>query len=298
MYGYGTTGDTSKRALGWGDVAGIRAIYPLAGGSTSTLSGYVTDSGGTPLAGVSVQVGGAGSGSTNASGYYSIAGITPGTYSVTYSLPGYTSATRSVDLSGDNTQSVTLSVPVVPVTRTLSGYVTNSAGTPLAGVSVQVGGAGSGSTNASGYYSIAGITPGTYSVTYSLPGYTSATRSVDLSGDNTQSVTLSVPVVPVTLVTFSGTIRDGADSAPLQFAQVQVGTVATASTDASGQFSIIGLPAGAYNVTYSLPGYTTSAAFETLTASKSVSTFLERIPVTFSGKVVNLGQLSGSGSTR
>ena len=63
---------------------------------------------------------------------------------MTYSLPGYTTASRSVDLSGDNTQSVTLSVPVVPVTRTLSGYITNSAGTPLAGVSVQVGGAGSG----------------------------------------------------------------------------------------------------------------------------------------------------------
>ena len=46
MYGYGTTGDTSKRALGWGDVAGIRAIYPLASGSTSTLSGYVTNFGG------------------------------------------------------------------------------------------------------------------------------------------------------------------------------------------------------------------------------------------------------------
>ena len=180
-------------------------------------------------------------------------------------------------------------MPVVPVARLALRLHDQLGGDAAGGVSVQVGGAGSGSTNASGYYSIAGITPGTYSVTYSLPGYTPATRSGGPLGRQHPVGDALGPVVRVTLVTFSGTIRDGADSAPLQFAQVQVGTVATASTDASGRFflDITGLPAGAYNVTYSLPGYTTSAAFETLTASKSVSTFLERIPVTFSGKVVN-----------
>ena len=245
-----------------------------------TLSGNVTSSAGGPLAGVSVNVAGLASGTTNASGDYSISGIVGGTYNVTFSLAGYTSVTQSVSLSGDAALSVALTAPVVK--RTLSGTVTNSSGIPLAGVSINVGGIASGSTNSSGYYSISGISAGTYSVTYSLAGYTSKTQSVNLSSDASVLVTLVATAVPT--YTLSGTIRNSSGGA-LSGVSVAVGAVASGLSDTSGNYSISGIPANTYNVTYSLSGYASQTVPVNLSTSQTRDVSLVRTVVTFSGMV-------------
>jgi len=188
MYGYCSKGNTGKRALASGDIAGIRAIYPIVV-ATSTLSGTVTSSAGGPLADVSVAVDGAASGVTDASGAYSIPGIPAGNYNVTYTRSGYSTQSKAVDLATSKTVSVSLA-PVV-TTVTLSGTVTSSDGNPLAGVSVAVGGVASGVTGAGGSYSIAGIPARSYSVTYTRSGYASQTFTVDLSASRSKSVVLA-----------------------------------------------------------------------------------------------------------
>ena len=199
MYGYCSKGDTGKRVLAAGDIAGIRAIYPAAV-ATSTLSGTVTSSAGGALAGVSVAVGGVASGTTNANGAYSISGIPAGNYNVTFTRSGYSVQSRAVDLTTSKTVSLALT-PLV-TTVTLSGTVTSSAGGALAGVSVAVGGVASGTTNANGAYSISGIPSGSYTVTYSCSGYVPQSLVVDLSVSRSRSVALA-PVDSTPPVTMS-----------------------------------------------------------------------------------------------
>jgi len=69
--------------------------YPAAAG---TLSGTVS-SAGSPLVGVTVAVPGHAAMTTASDGTYTLAGVAPGTYSVTYSKPGYGTQTLSVAIS-------------------------------------------------------------------------------------------------------------------------------------------------------------------------------------------------------
>lgn len=66
-------------------------VFTTSAGSVSTprLIGQVTTATGSPVAGATVQVGSVGTGTTDNSGYYSIAVSSPGTYTVTASAPGY-----------------------------------------------------------------------------------------------------------------------------------------------------------------------------------------------------------------
>ena len=95
MYGYGARGITHQRTLAWGDIAGIRVIYPTVRGR---LSGSVT-SGSVGLAGVSVSVPGYAPVTTGADGTYAISDIAPGTYDVMYSATGYETQILSVSIS-------------------------------------------------------------------------------------------------------------------------------------------------------------------------------------------------------
>ena len=283
MYGYGYAGETSQRALAWGDIAGIHAIYPVVG-ANYTLSGTVTGSGGSPLAGVTVNIGGTASGTTNASGYYSISGVTAGTYDVTFALTGYTPKTQSVNLTADTSLSVSLAQTVV--THTLSGTVTDAGGHPLAGVSVNVGGVASGSTNSSGYYSIPGVAAATYSVTFSLSGYNTQTQSANLTADSTLSVSLAATSAP--RFTLSGTVI-GSGGSPLAGVAVSVGGLASGVTNASGNYSISGIVGGTYNVTFSLSGYTSKTQSLSLSADSTLSVSLTApiVTHTLSGTVTN-----------
>ena len=367
MYGYGTAGDTSQRTIEWGDRAGIYAIYPSSGSVTYTLSGTVTNAGGTPLPGVSVSVSGGGSAATGGSGTYSISGLAAATYSVTYSLAGYTAQTVSVGIAGNTTRNIALQA-IPATTYTLSGFVTNASGAPLSGVSVSVSGGGSTTTDGTGAYSISGLAAGTYSVTYSLGGYTTQALSIAVAANTTRSIALalspttityslsgtvsdsggtplsgvqvavgstasgttngsgfytvsgiaagtysvtyslagyvtqtqSVSILsntsrPVVLAsapsgskfTLSGSVRDSADYAFLQGVQVQIGSAATVITDALGQFSVAGIPAGNYTITYSLAGYVPRSESVSLLSNTALTAFLTPLPISFSGRVVD-----------
>jgi subtilisin family serine protease len=153
------------------------------------LSGSVTTSD-APLPGVSVSIPGVGAVTTGVDGAYSVGGVTPGSYDVTFAKSGFTRQTRSVTISSAVTATEDVSLtPVVP--GELSGTVTSGVG-PLQGVTVAVPGTGTVTTSAEGTYSVAGVDPGSYSVTFSRGGYSTAVRSVTIAPGETSAENVSM----------------------------------------------------------------------------------------------------------
>ena len=84
----------------------------------------------------------------------------------------------------------------------------------------------------------------------------------------------------------SGTVTSGIDKAPLAGAEVRViGLPLSTRTDASGQFRLTGLPAGAKEVSIALPGYATQQVQAQVEAAKQAS-----IAVTLVGDAVLQGR--------
>jgi hypothetical protein len=90
------------------------ASAQVSGGPTGTLSGIISNaSNGLPIAGATVQVVGGGSAVTNASGAYTIAGVSAGSRTVQTSAPGFTTRTDPVSVAASVT--TTFSTALVPV---------------------------------------------------------------------------------------------------------------------------------------------------------------------------------------
>ena len=149
----------------------------------ATISGNVTVSEGTGSVNVNVHGTNWGYGAcTDSSGSYSVTGIPPGTYRVSAGGPNWCGGLNyvqvfydnkpdlnSADLitlkSGDTLSNVNFSGLVEGAT--ISGSVTDSQGTVLANVNINVHGTNWGygaCTDSSGSYSVTGIPPGTYRV--------------------------------------------------------------------------------------------------------------------------------------
>ena len=79
-------------------------------GSTYSISGTITKSGGGALAGVIITLSGAGSGTatTDESGNYTLSGLANGSYTITPSLSGYTfsPANKAVTVNGANVTAI------------------------------------------------------------------------------------------------------------------------------------------------------------------------------------------------
>ena len=113
-------------------------LWPVLASAQAAISGAVHDASGAALPGVSVQaagpalVGTVRTAVTDDTGQYGIAGLPPGTFSVTFRLPGFSSVTRTgIVLSGTfvatvhvtlevgaHTESVRVATPVVDVKST------------------------------------------------------------------------------------------------------------------------------------------------------------------------------------
>lgn len=110
--------------------------------------------------------------------------------------------------SGGNPTGPSASTPApttpAAVTWTLSGTVTSAGGGGISGATVSIGDGPnigkSTTTNASGVYSLAGLTQSGFTVTFSAPGFVSTPRGVSLASN----VTLSPALLPSELFTRSG----------------------------------------------------------------------------------------------
>lgn len=223
---------------------------------TYSLSGTVRQSG-VGLAGITVTAG-VKSAVTNGLGQYTISGLQSGSYTVqplgsTY-LFSPSSATISVtsNLTG-------IDFTAALLTYRVAGKIT-AGGVGVGNVSVNVGNS-TVITDASGSYSVSGLSAGSYSVQPTTTGYqfSPAARTVTVGPDRTDTNFTAVALSQIQgRVTVNGTGVAGIT--------VSAGT-RSATTSGSGDYTLSNVPSGTFTVTPSGGGYT----FDPLSRSVSVS---------------------------
>lgn len=220
---------------------------------TWSISGTVS---GAVSAGVTVRILGRNKTAiTGASGGYTIAGLSDGTYTVEAVLNGYafTPPTRTVPVSGANVpgQDFTARVGIA-----ISGSITGGAG---AGVTVTLTGPAPAvttttvTTDANGNYGFFGVVAGAYHVTPSLAGGWTFAPANSLVTVVSASVTgpnfASIPPVHAISGRITGAVTAGVN------VTLSGDADAVAVTDAAGNYAFAGLASGSYVVTPSRTGY-------------------------------------------
>ncbi len=254
---------------------------------------YGTD-GTTGVSGATVTATGGGTtvtATSGAGGAYSLDNLVNGTYTVSCTYPGLAFTSQSVTISNADRTGINFTAKTA---YTLSGTITyNSAG--LAGVSVSAGAGLTGSTDASGNYTIPNVPNGTYTVTPALTGYyfTPANRSVTVNGANITGVNF----VASSGFTISGTVSLYNGGPGLAGVTVSAGGLLTATTGISGAYTINSVGPGTYTVTPTLVGYVfnpISAPVTVTTASVASINFVATPVFPISG-LVTLGSATGKG---
>jgi hypothetical protein len=239
-------------------------------------------------------------GTTNGNGVYSIGGVPAGRYDLYAYAPGTSfqhNANSFVDVHGGDVGTLALQVsPTAP--GSLVVLVTNQSGNPLQGATVYAAEATTGSpsytevTQSNGEAEFLSVASGNYILTVNgdgnLSGYGSYTTPAKSPVSVTTGVQTSVTVVLTAAPgTVTGRVVSAATGNPISGAVVTAtpytgntsGATATATTDASGDYSLSAL-AGDYTLTASAKFYLP----ESLPASGSSPAYVV---------VVSSGTLSG-----
>jgi hypothetical protein len=270
--------------------ANVTGVNFAAAGFTGTISGTVTNSTGTAIAGATISYNG-GTTTSATDGTYTLSNVPAGSVSVTAAASGYQSSTKSVTVTANTTttQNFTLSATV----GTISGTVTNTSGAALSGASVAYSG-GSTTTGANGSYTLANVPTGSVSVTVSATGYQSSTQSVPVTANTTttQNFTLSA-----TVGTISGTVTNTSGAA------ISGATVAysggSTTTGTNGSYTLANVPVGSVSVTVTATGYQSSTQSVPVTANTTTTQnfTLSTTVGTISGTVTNTSGAAISGAT-
>jgi len=233
------------------------------------LSGRVTNSAtGAGLAGAAVSFSG-GSTTTDSTGAYNFANVTPGTYNVTASLTGFTSQTSGVTVTSGAASTLNFQLSAAPPPGTLNGQVTNAAtGAAIAGATVSFSG-GSTTTDNNGAYSFANVTPGTYNVTASQTGFSSQTGCVTVSSGatSTLNIQLSAALTPGSI---TGRVTNISTGGAVSGATVSFSGGSTTS-DSSGNYTFSNVTPGTYNVTATHTGYFAVTKSATVTSGATLT---------------------------
>ncbi len=218
----------------------------------STITGTVTDTAGSPLAGAPVQAfrargGDLLRGTTDAAGTFELGPVAPGSYRVAASAPGYAEATETVTVPEDGEPE-----PVhleLEEGRTIHGTVLGLSASELEKCTVWVSGGASGHPGPGGGITLDGVRPGTVTV-----------NAMVLPGNRSRAVTLEVPAegdVPEfeidfgNGVTLSGTVTRRGEPVPglqVRAANVTTGSSQATVTGEAGDYAFHGLDEGEYQV--------------------------------------------------
>ncbi len=281
LAGYGFTPPQATVSLSADELAINFSAAPVF-----SIGGSVTLSGGGGLPGVNVAYSGPSSGSvtTIAGGAYTIPGLVAGAYLLTPSLAGYQfTADQTVNVPPNQTGTNFTATPVFSI----DGRVTVGGVTSLPGVNIHYSGPESGDvqTVGGGFYTLANLPAGSYTLTPSLAEYTfsPANQIVSLSA-NQSGINFSATR---TLYDISGTVREGAAGLPNVVISYTGARFGSATTDPDGRYTIPGLISGSYHLTAYLAEYTFSAALDvTLGPSQPAADFsATRLVYNLSGNV-------------
>jgi subtilisin family serine protease/PKD repeat protein len=230
----------------------------LVAGPTYSISGRVTD-GVNPIVGVSLSIGAGGSAMSDASGYYTLTNVTAGMYTLVPSKNGYTFSplSRAVSVPPDATNQNFVGAVNVGPTYSIAGRVVNNTAQPMLSVLVASSSGGAAYTDASGYYTLTNLNTGTYTLTPTFSGYTFSpvTRTVSVPPSATNQDFTGTPVAGPTY-SISGRVTDGIN--PIVGVSLSIGAGGSATTDASGYYTLTNVAAGMYTLVPTKNGYTFS----------------------------------------
>jgi protocatechuate 3,4-dioxygenase beta subunit len=293
FYGGDSLANATAVAVTAGAAASVASAILAPG---ATVSGYITDAFGAPLGGVTVQAFDAGGNvvgysakSALGSGAYTISGLPAGPYRIGFDA-GCCSGDYVPQYSDDEPSLASAQVVAVTTGGSeggidaamaagghIAGTVTDAAGEPLPGVSVQAidasgGGVTGTTTGPDGGYALLGLATGTYTVEFETAAGSLPIVPEFFGGSTTQAGASAVAVTAgvtsadidtqVARVTgsLSGTVTDSA-AEPLRGAAVTVygldgqavGPGAISADD--GTYEVDGLSPGFYRVRFALSGY-------------------------------------------
>ncbi|HEX5479998.1 MAG TPA: carboxypeptidase regulatory-like domain-containing protein [Dehalococcoidia bacterium] len=260
------------------------------------IDGTVRDAQGTPLEGAYVYAsgttgGGGGDATTDSSGHYHIQGLADGSYIVFAQLDGYggmyygavgstavrTYATAVAVTTGATATGIDIALPQA---ASISGTVTDGQGGPVAGALVRATAVCCADwpsqiamTDATGAYTIAGLSPGSYRVQAGAHGYAPKYYVDAYAGSDAQYVTVAAgdarTAIDIALgpaATISGTVTTE-NGTPVTSGYVTaqsyeqnsccLSTSVSVPLDASGHYTIGDLAPDKYYVYASAPGYPT-----------------------------------------
>lgn len=180
-----TCDDIGLSGIGYGRINAAQAVGsdPVPPG---VITGQVTDAeDGSAISGAQVSDG-INTALTDATGMYTIEAVSPGNYQVVASKEGYQASSLTVNVVSGTTAVADFSLSQIIVPGSIAGTVTDTKdGSPIGGA-VVTDGTWTATTDASGEYTIADVSPGSYQVTASKEGYESLPSSVTvLSGATT-----------------------------------------------------------------------------------------------------------------
>lgn len=223
------------------------------------------------LSGVVVQANTGQTGITDSFGQYTIAGLAPGTYTISpvSGVYTFTPTSRSATIVASDVFGIDFTASSATALYTISGNISDSTPTGISGVMVSINDDIQTAvyTDGNGNYSFTNVSPGTYIITPASTSGTFAptTRSVTITTANSTGNNF---VFTETGSTYSiaGTITN---SVPAGIAGVLVTTDRgdTAMTNAAGVYVFWGLPNGTYRVTPILAGYTFTPTYLNVTIS-------------------------------
>jgi protocatechuate 3,4-dioxygenase beta subunit len=178
-------------------VANAKLDYALG-----SITGTVTDLNG-PVAGVTVrvrQLAGV-SALTDSTGTYQLSGLPVDDYTLDFTKSGYDTASAQVTRTSImGSEPARANAVMQKSVGGIVGTVRDSNG-PLSGVAVQVLGGPATTTDASGRYTLSGLTPAAYQLAFTQAGYVATTLSTTVSAgtNSTLDATLAAVQPPVVL---------------------------------------------------------------------------------------------------
>lgn len=251
---------------------------------TGWIEGVVRKSGASlrnVIGGVKVKLGNGRSTYTDAKGHYFIPGLKPGPYEVTFSSSAYHTVIGAATVVADSP--AYCSVALTPAVGGVVGTVTDANRAKLAGVTVgwQPSDLESSSrTDTGGNYSIAGLSPGEYSVTFTKDGFAPKTATVNITADATSTVSVQLASAPTTGTLSGGVLSRGR---AIRGATVRVTgptpiRLLPTQTGSRGEFRVSDLGPGVYTVTGVAPGFAARSQTATVVAGQEAQLFLDLDP--------------------
>lgn len=244
----------------------VEPTLPPIPGGTSDVFGYVGDSNGNALQGVTVSIVGnsfSNRTETNAEGYYEFTSLATGNYTLIYEKEGYRTEILDINLKENDVRDLgTLTLEEDEIVKTtIFGFIVDADENALQGVTVTIEGGNlsdSTETNADGYYEFTNLAAGNYTLTYEKEGYQTETADITLKENDVRDLGTLI-LEEITKAKIYGYVMDISDnpieSAKLKLKGIKTGYNSTMTSDADGFFEFTDLEADTYILIAKKNGY-------------------------------------------